>query len=170
MRIALVLAVVMGLVSPGLAQPASRAVSVVDGLGVDQLTANKLVDILQRHDSELAKLQRQRSELKRRLVTARHADPKNVDRLLDESIANQRALAQAEEQLITRVRQIVPAQQAAHLLVLLAATEPPHGRDAPATFSENPRAGSAYDPRSPLSVGQATRTRCDPFASMHGCR
>lgn len=172
MRIVLALVVLALLASPAAAQPAARAFTVVDGLGVDEQTANKLIDLVARYDSELEKLQRQRSELRRRLVTARHDDAKVVNRLLDDSLANQRAVIQAEERLITRVRQIVSARQTAQLMVLLAATEPSHGEDiVPAeTADRSGRVSGSYDPNSLFPPGSASRRPCDPFASMHGCR
>ena len=152
------------------AEPAERAVTVVDGLGVDAQTANKLIDLVSRYDSDLDRLERTRSDLRRRLVTARHDAPKDIDRLLDDALANQRAIVAAEERLVTRVRQIVSAQQTAQLLVLLAATEPSHTDEVPTpAVAENPRQRSGYDPDSLFPPGSSNRPACDPFAMMHRC-
>lgn len=157
--------------SPVVADSGARAQAVVDALGVDSQTADKLIDIVIRYDNELARLQRQQSEVKRRLVLARHDQPKDIDFLLDDAISTQRALAQNEEQLIKRVRKIVSAKQSAQLLVLLGATEPQRGMDpAPEpTFAEAKRP-SGYDPDQLFPPGSQKRVPCDPFASMHGCR
>lgn len=169
MRIVLVALVLALLASPAAAD-VGRAVIVVDGLGVDEQTANKLIDLVSRYDSELDKLEHTRSDLRRRLVTARHDAPKDVNRLLDDALANQRAIVTAEERLVTRVRQIVSAQQTAQLLVLLAATEPSHVEEPPpAAIAENPRTRSGYDPDSLFPPGSSARPACDPFAMMHRC-
>jgi hypothetical protein len=171
MRIVLATLVLALLMSPAVsAEPAERAVTVVDGLGVDAQTANKLIDLVTRYDNELDKLQRTRSDLRRRLVTARHDAPKDINRLLDDALANQRAIVDAEERLVTRVRQIVSAQQTAQLLVLLAATEPSHVEEAPPpAVAENPRQRSGYDRDSLFPPGSSSRPACDPFAMMHRC-
>ena len=145
MRIALALLAVLVVASPAVAEP-SRAETVVDALDLDEPTAEKLLEVLTTHDAELDKLQRRRSEFKRKLVSAERLDPKALDRLLDDTVQNQRALAETELRLIERVRQVVPAPKAVHLLFLMSATEPER---APAV-----RAAPA----------------CNPFASMHGCR
>jgi hypothetical protein len=166
MRVALVLVVVVAMATPVAAQSASRAESVVDALGVDEPTASKLIDIVSRYDLEIARLQRQRAELKRQLVTAHHLDRKSIDHLLDEALANQRGITDAEGRLIARVRQIVPARKAVQLLVLLSVTEPSRSDAAGETDAVRPH--TAYDPEALCLPG--ARTACDPFASMHGCR
>lgn len=170
MRILLAAAVLALMASPAAAEPAQRAVTVVDGLGVDAQTANKLIDLVSRYDNDLDRLERTRSDLRRRLVTARHDAPKDVNRLLDDALANQRAIVAAEERLVTRVRQIVSAQQTAQLLVLLAATEPSHTDEAATpAVAENPRSRSGYDRESLFPPGSSNRPACDPFAMMHRC-
>lgn len=170
MRIALACLVVVVLGSPVSAEPASRAQAVVDALSVDAVTANKLIDLIAHHDLELDRLQHERAALERRLVTAHRLDPKSVDRLLDDTVANQRAIAQVEERLLARVRQVVPAHQAARLLTLLAVTEPSSDDTAPVTIAVTPRLPVARAPESLPATGAPARPACDPFASMHGCR
>lgn len=169
MRIALALLVVMVVASPVAAQAPSRAEAVVGALGVDEVTAHKLIDLLVAHDQEVGKLQKKRSEYRRQLVSAHHLDPKAVDRLLDDAMTNQRALADAELRLIARVRQLVPSPKAVQLLFLLSVTDAatPGAADDPGvpTYA---RGGYDRDPLAPPRV--VGRTTCDPFASMHGCR
>lgn len=166
MRIALACLVVVVQGSPAGAEPASRAQAVVDALAVDALTAHKLIDLIARHDSEVDRLQRERADVKRRLVTAHHLDPKSVDRLLDEAVASQRAIARADEHLLARVRQIVSAHQAARLLVLLSVTEP----SSAAAIDLTPRLQAVGRADTDVARGAAARQPCNPFASMHGCR
>lgn len=167
MRIALAISVLLVMTAPALADEPSRAEAVVDALGVDARTAAKLLDVLTAHDLELAKLQRKRNEYKRQLVTAHHLDAKSVDRLLDGALLNQRALADADMQLIVRVRQLVPSPKAVQLLFLLSVTEPAQ-REAPAVTEARTR--TAYDPDALFPPSSGNRPPCDPFASMHGCR
>jgi hypothetical protein len=166
MRIALACLVVVVLGSPVGAEPASRAQAVVDALAVDAITANKLIDLIAHHDIELQRLQHERADIKRRLVTAHRLDPKTVDRLLDDAAANQHALAEVDERLLARVRQIVPAHQAARLLTLLAVTEP----SSDDVFAVTPRPPVARAPDLVPATAVSGRPACNPFASMHGCR
>src|SRR5687768_6794689 len=101
MRIATAFLTLVLLASVATAQPSLRALSVVDALGVDEQKADKLIPWLSVYDEEHAHLNQQRRELKRRLVTARHDDPKTVDKLIDDAMANQRALLHSEEKLVT---------------------------------------------------------------------
>ena len=169
MRSALACLVVIVLGSPVGAEPASRAQAVVDALGVDALTANKLVDVVAHHDLELDRMQRERADLRTRLVTAQRLDPRSVDRLLDDAVANQHAIAEADERLIARVRQLVPPHQAARLVTLLAATDPSRQDSRPATYAQGPRP-VRHDPDTLFPPASPSRPVCDPFASMHGCR
>jgi hypothetical protein len=168
MRIALAFLVLLGLASTVQADSGARAMAVADALAVDTQTADRLIDIVARYDIELARLERQRIEVKRRLLLARHDNPKDIDFLLEDAIANQRAVAQNEEQLIRRARKVLGAKRAAELLVLLNATEPPRATEtAPSPIAATPESQrrSAYDPNAlfPPKGG------CDPFESMHGC-
>src|SRR5687767_5105630 len=123
MRIVLATLVLALLVSPVAAEPSLRAFAVVDALEVDEPTANKLLDILTRYDADLDKLERTRSELKRRIITARNADAQGADRLLHDWSANQRSIAQIEDQLVARARRLLPGPKAVHLLLLISVTE-----------------------------------------------
>jgi hypothetical protein len=139
--------VLLVLTSPAAADPAVRSQAVIEALGVDQATADKLFDILFRYDLDLARLDRRRIDLKRRMVVAQRRQLDEIETLLDDTLENQRALAHNEEQMIKRVRVVVGARRTAQLLVLLAATEP----DRPDGDTEPP-------------------APCNPFQSMHGCR
>ena len=165
-------------VVPVSAEPSLRAFSVVEGLGVSEPTATRLLEIVSRHDQEILRLARRKAELQRRLVTAQNDAPQVVENLLDESIATQRAIVQAEERLLARVRQVVSPKLAARLLVLLAATEPTRAEEQvlatppplPPSYAQGHRQRSLHDPNALFPPGSSARTPCDPFASMHGCR
>jgi hypothetical protein len=149
--------VLLVLVSPAAADPGTRAQAVIGALGVDQLTADKLFDVLFRYDLDLARFERRQIELKRRLVGTQRANLDETETLLDDLLDSQRALAQNEEQMIKRVRVIAGAKRTAQLLVLLAATEP-----------ERPE-GYTGMPLPPPDQLVTPSPPCNPFESMHGC-
>jgi len=175
MRIAIAFLVVLVSSTPATADPGDRAQAVVDALGVDAATSNKLRDVVFRYDLDLARLERKRVELRRQLVEAHADDPKQVELALDDLVVNQRALARNEEELIARLRQLLPPKKAAQLLVLLAATEPPRATSIvravetidmePAPASAPRRDSELFPPGSQLR----DRSPCNPFESMHGC-
>jgi hypothetical protein len=169
MRIAVAFMVLLVSASSVQADSGARAVAVIDALRVDTQTADKLIDILIRYDNEVSRLQRQRIEVKRRMVLARHDHPRDIEFLLDDAIANQRALAHNEEQLIRRARKILGPRRAAELLVLVNATEPARADDTPRpTFADTPSAPARiHDPNALFPP--AAKPPCDPFESMHGC-
>src|SRR5689334_332536 len=115
MRTTIACLVLLLFASPVRADSPSRGHVVVDALGVDTRTGEKLIAIVDAHDAELAKLQRERGELKSQLVASRR---------LDATVANQRALAELDGRLIQRVRKLVPSPKAVQLLFLLSVTEP----------------------------------------------
>ena len=166
MRIAVAFVVLLVSASSVQADSGARAMAVADALGVDSQTAD-LIEIVTRYDIELSRLERQSSEIKRRLLLARNDNPKDIDFLLDNAIANQRAVAQNEEQLIRRARKVLGAKRAAQLLVLLNATEPPRATDTAspvlASTPDSPR--RAHDPNALFPP----KGPCNPFDSMHGC-
>ena len=137
--------VVLLFAAPVRADSPSRGHVVVDALGVDARTGEKLVAIVDAHDAELAKLQRERGELKSQLVASSRLDPKSLDGLLDATVANQRALAELDGRLIQRVRKLVPSPKAVQLLFLLSVTEPT------------------------LPAATVSTAVCNPWTSMHRC-
>jgi hypothetical protein len=167
MRIAVAFVVLLVSASSVQADPSTRAMAVADALTIDPTTADKLIDILVKYDAELTRLQRQRIEIKRRLVLARHEHPRDVEIVLDDVIGNQRAFVANEETLVRRARKILGARRAAELLVLINATEPARvDETAPAlAVSPEPARRTAYDP----NVLFPPRSPCNPFESMHGC-
>ena len=153
------------LIAVASAQAAPRADSVTDGLGVDRATGNRLREVISKYEDDVDALQQRRSELARRLGAV--GATTSVEKLLDESLANQRARVKADEQLIARVRKLVSPQVTAHLLALLTETEPSYAehrqrlirylRDVDLQQNSSPR-------------GSANRLACDPFSAMHRCQ
>lgn len=141
--------VLLGLASPAVAQPrrepgarlappgtperreqvkakirALRAYTLTEQLALDEQTSSKLFPALARFDDETDRLLQKRVELQRKL---RHADamrdPRAIDRLIDDAIANQRGFWDLEDRRITELRKILTPAQAAKLLVVLPALE-----------------------------------------------
>jgi Spy/CpxP family protein refolding chaperone len=103
---------------------AMRAYTLTEELSLDEPTAGKLFPMLSRYDDETDRLLEKRVDVQRRL---RHADslrdPRAVERLIDEAVANQRAFWDLEEKRVADLRKILTPVQAAKLLVVLPAIE-----------------------------------------------
>lgn len=103
---------------------AMRAYTLTEELRLDEPTAGRLFPLLARYDDEVDRLLEKRVELQRRL---RHADtardPRATDRLIDEAIANQRALWDLEDRKLADLRKLLTPAQTAKLLVVLPALE-----------------------------------------------
>ena len=78
---------------------------------------------LAKYDDEIEKLLVQRAELALRLEQAGKADAKAVDQLIDDALANQRALWNIEEKRVADLRKILTPAQTARLLVVLPKLE-----------------------------------------------
>lgn len=87
-------------------------------LHLDEPAANKLFPLLARYDDELDKLLEQKVALARRLREAKAGDS-GVDKLVDEAVANQKALWGSEEHRLQELRKILTPVQVAKLLVAL---------------------------------------------------
>lgn len=103
---------------------ALRAYALTTQLSLDQATAGKLFPLLARYDDELDKLLVQHVALQRRLRQAdKLRDPAAINQLVDQALANQRALWNLEEQRIADLRKILTPAQTARVLVVLPAFE-----------------------------------------------
>jgi hypothetical protein len=209
MRFVLVLLVLASAV-PVLAQPAAappdrrekikqrvralRAYTLTEQLDLDETTAAKLFPALAKFDDEFDKLLLARADLQRRLEGAGTMnDPKAVDKLVDEAVANQKALWATEEQRLVQLRKILTPAQTARVLVVLPAMErkiqnqlkraaqKPAAR-APDASGElrNPFGKSPGGPVDPFSDARPPKHRaapaqpapsrpCDPFDQMKPC-
>src|SRR5688572_21638940 len=174
MRIIALLVVAL-LTQPAVAD-SSRAASIVEALELDEQTANKVLDILNRYDADLEKLERMRADLKRQFVGGHKKLPNEADRLLLDWSANRHSMAKIENDLIQRARSLLPGPKAVHLLMLVSITERvplplPEAQPAIATKAREPSVASGrHDPDALFPPGSPARPPCDPFASMHGCR
>ena len=103
---------------------ALRAYALTTQLSLDQATAGKLFPLLARYDDALDKLLVQHVALQRRLRQAdKLRDPAAINQLVDEALANQRALWNLEEQRIADLRKILTPAQTARVLIVLPAFE-----------------------------------------------
>jgi hypothetical protein len=103
---------------------ALRAYTLTEELSLDEVTAGRLFPVLAKYDDVFDKLLQARTDLERRLKNADALrDPRAVDKLIDEAIANQRAFWDAEAGRLAELRKILTPAQTARLLVVLPALE-----------------------------------------------
>lgn len=177
---------------------ALRAYTLTEQLDLDEATAAKLFPALAKYDDEFDKLLLARTDLQRRLEAAGTiTDPKEVDKLVDEAVANQKALWATEEQRLAQLRKILTPAQTARVLVVLpqmerkiqnqlkraaqpganAAPKARKGADPGGELGGNPfgkAPGQPIDPfGDPPPAGKRPAKRdvvCDPFSTPQGCR
>jgi hypothetical protein len=103
---------------------ALRAYTLTDELGLDEATAAKVFPILSKYDDQIGKQLAARHKLRGDLdaATAR-GDTKAIDPLIDDLVANQKALWAIDEKRFAELRKVLSPQQAAKLLVVLPALE-----------------------------------------------
>ncbi|HEY5944766.1 MAG TPA: hypothetical protein VIV40_04715 [Kofleriaceae bacterium] len=165
---------------------ALRAYTLTEQLALDEQTAGKLFPMLAKFDEEFDKLLQQRADLQHRLQAAGGIkDPKAVDKLIDEAVANQRALWDTEDKRLAQLRKILTPAQTARVLIVLPAMErkiqnqlrkavqrqkaqqgpvDPYGDDEGVDpFAPEPPA--AKQPKRPPGAAPP----CDPFDAKHGC-
>jgi hypothetical protein len=174
---------------------ALRAYTLTEQLDLDEPTAAKLFPALAKYDDEFDKLLQERADVQRRLQQAGSlTDTKEIDKLVDDAIANQRALWDAEDRRIKQLRTILTPAQTARVLVVLPemerkvmtqlrrvaqkADKVPARPQPPATSGEltdNPFARSPEGTIDPFATDRppgkrpAKKAPCDPFSSKHGC-
>ena len=103
---------------------ALRAYTLTEELALDEATATRLFPALARYDDETDRLLQNRVDVQRRLRRAETMrDPREVERLIDLALANQRAFWDVEERRITELRKILTPVQVAKVLVVLPALE-----------------------------------------------
>ena len=102
---------------------AMRAFTLTEELGLDEKTAAKLFPILSRWDDVTDKLLQQRVEIQRKLNGGQITDAKQLDKLIDEAVANQKAFWDLEDKRLAEMRKVLTPQQTARLLVVLPAFE-----------------------------------------------
>ena len=103
---------------------ALRAYTLTEELSLDEVTAGKLFPVMAKYDDELDRLLQQRADIERRLKAADDIkDPRALDKLIDEAVANQRAFWDSQERRLGELRKILTPAQTARLLVVLPALE-----------------------------------------------
>lgn len=171
---------------------ALRAYTLTSELQLDEATAGKLFPLLSKFDGEFEKLLLARVDLQRRLRAADTVkDPKAVNKLIDEAVANQRSLWDTEEKRLAELRKILTPQQTARVLVVLPAMErkiqnqlrkavqrPKQRRQQPVDpyaddDDDDPFADAPAQPAQPARPATkgapAGKAPCNPFDSFHGC-
>jgi Spy/CpxP family protein refolding chaperone len=105
---------------------AMRAYTLTEELALDEKTAAKLFPVLARWDDVTDKLLQQRVDIMQRVAAAggaSGADPKVLDKLIDEVVANQKGFWDLEEKRLAELRKILTPAQTAKLIVVLPAFE-----------------------------------------------
>jgi hypothetical protein len=100
---------------------AMRAYTLTDELGLDEKSASKLFPILSKWDDVTDKLLQARVDIQRRLVAT--TDAKQLDKVIDEAVANQKAFWDLEDKRLAELRKVLTPAQTARLLVVLPAFE-----------------------------------------------
>ncbi len=102
---------------------AMRAYTLTEELSLDEKAASKLFPILSRWDDVTDKLLVARVDIQRRLTSGQTTDPKALDKLIDEAVANQKAFWDLEDKRLAELRKVLTPAQTARLLVVLPAFE-----------------------------------------------
>lgn len=103
---------------------AMRAYTLTEELALDEQTAGRLFPVLSRYDDEIDRLLEKRRDIQRRLRAGDSLrDPRAIDRLIDDAIANQRAFRDLEDKRIGELRKILTPVQMTRLLVVLPAID-----------------------------------------------
>jgi hypothetical protein len=98
---------------------ALRAYALTEALSLDEKTAARMFPVLAKWDDVTDKLTAQRIDVQRQLEAASGKDNKTVDTLIDDAMANQRALVDLEEKRLAELRKILTPVQTAKLLIVL---------------------------------------------------
>jgi len=97
-----------------------RAYTLTEELGLDEKTAARLFPVLAKWDDVTDKLLVQRVDLARQLRAADQLkDPRAIERLIDDAVANQKAFWDLEDKRLAELRKILSPAQTARLLVVL---------------------------------------------------
>jgi hypothetical protein len=148
---------------------ALRAYTLTEELALDEATAGKLFPLLARYDDEFDKLLGARVDLQKRLSTADQLkDPKQIDKLIDEAAANQRALWDTESKRLAELRKILTPAQVARTVVILPALE----RKIQNQLRRAARKGARMDDDADGvdDVRPQKKRPCDPVSSRTPCK
>lgn len=172
---------------------ALRAYTLTEELGLDTEGAGRLFPVLAKFDDDFDHLLVARGLLTKALDgVGDFKDPRAVDKLIDQMLANQRAVWELEEKRIAELRKLLTPAQTARLLVVLPALERriqrqlrnaaqgQSGGPHPHAHRNNPDSATDEDvesdekPAGPRPVPKQALPKpkppCDPFASLRaGC-
>lgn len=203
----LIVLVMLALVAPAAAQPRSpaerreaikkriramRAYTLTEELSLDDKLAGRLFPVLARWDDVTDKLLVARADLAQKLAQADAIkDPRAVDRLIDDAVANQKAFWDLEDKRLAELRKILTPAQVAKLLIVLPeferkiqnrlqrvtrhrparlhAGQPPGARDLDEHDDANDTPPPAPARRTAPPTSPAPQPPCDVFSSRHGC-
>jgi hypothetical protein len=134
---------------------ADRAVTIAQDLPLPPEITAPVASTLARYDADLYRLRYERAELRRQMLS-QHTDSIN-QQLIDDTLANARALVQLDEALVSSLRAQLSSDQIVHVLMLLNASEPEAPRMLP--------------PKQPGAINKqnAQGRGCNPFEQMHRC-
>ncbi|HEY1817340.1 MAG TPA: hypothetical protein VGG74_33570 [Kofleriaceae bacterium] len=95
-----------------------------DQLDLDPQTQGRMIAVFARYDELFDRALTTHGELQRRLSAADQIkDPKVLQKLIDDAIANQHAIRDIEDHRLAELRTILTPQQTARLIVVLPALE-----------------------------------------------
>ncbi|MBX3154541.1 MAG: hypothetical protein KF773_00980 [Deltaproteobacteria bacterium] len=101
-----------------------RAQTLTDELKLDNTALGKVLPILSKWDDVTDKLMRDRADLQKRLAAADAVkDPRAVDKLVDDALANQKQFWDLEEKRLAELRRVLTPAQTAKLMVVLPTFE-----------------------------------------------
>jgi hypothetical protein len=164
-----------------------RAMALTEELGLDSAGAGRLFPLLSKYDDEFDRLLVERGQLQHQLDAADGKPAKQIDKLIDDSLANQRKFWDLEDKRVAELRKILTPAQVARVLVVLPALERKiqnqlrnavrpgarRGKNAPLEGGEDDdvEPGERQAPKAPRGNPTPTRTTqpCDPFSTRHGC-
>jgi hypothetical protein len=163
-----------------------RAMALTEELGLDSAGAGRLFPLLEKYDTEFDRLLVERGQLQHQLDAADGKPPKQIDKLIDDSLANQRKFWDLEDKRVAELRKVLTPAQVARVLVVLPVLERKiqnQLRNAvrPGRKLKNQQLDSDDDDLEPgerpakrqAPRGNPTPTRntppCDPFSTRHGC-
>ncbi|HTR55549.1 MAG TPA: hypothetical protein VMJ10_32955 [Kofleriaceae bacterium] len=144
MRRAVLVVLVLAIAAPAFAQPPGlqqqtaqaerrerikrriqqvRNNELIDKLGLDEQTAGKLLLVYARYDDAFDRLLVARAEILGRLKNGDRMAKPDLDKAIDDAVANQNALWEVETKRLGEVRKILTPQQVARMLVVMPALE-----------------------------------------------
>jgi len=172
---------------------ALRAYTLTEELGLNEADAGKLFPVLAKYDDDFDRLLAERQQLQQQLDSAGDLkDKKAIDKVIDQSVANQRAVWETEDKRIAEIRKILTPAQVARMLIVLPALERriqnqlrnavkngggrrkkgPAMQDFDDDDDVEPNEAPKPEPKKPAGNPGPNRAAppCDPFSTVHGCR